>query len=150
MATLRIFPATFSPGDLTILRGTTETCHRLTTVLGHNEPSFQPKDLYSLVLRVLQGFCLVREEVHEHAKAYLHMNREASEKEQRKMIRAFKADRLLVASSVIACAGKLKFPQRYNEFLDHLREVTRLQGREIHDFSTVIMTVLFKEDPLTG
>ncbi|KAL1486997.1 hypothetical protein MTO96_031128 [Rhipicephalus appendiculatus] len=64
------------------------------------------------------------------------------------MFRAFKADRLLIASSVIACAVKIKLPRRYNEFLGHLQNATRLSGKEVHHFSSVIMTVLFKEDPV--
>ncbi|XP_037567064.1 cyclin N-terminal domain-containing protein 1 isoform X1 [Dermacentor silvarum] len=120
----------------------------LLEVIGHNEPSFEPKDLYSMMLRVLQGFYLVRQEVHERALAHLDIDREATEKEQNRMIRAFKADKLLIASSVIASAVKIKFPQRYTEILGYLQDVTRLSGKEVHDFSTVVMAVLFNEDPL--
>ncbi|KAH7960730.1 hypothetical protein HPB49_022600 [Dermacentor silvarum] len=55
-------------------------------IKGHNEPSFEPKDLYSMMLRVLQGFYLVRQEVHERALAHLDIDREATEKEQNRHV----------------------------------------------------------------
>nr|XP_037283997.1 cyclin N-terminal domain-containing protein 1-like [Rhipicephalus microplus] len=120
----------------------------LLEVIGHNEPKFEPKELYAVTLRVMQGFYLVRLEIHKRAKAHLKMDRGANGEEQNRMFRAFKVDRMLIASSVIACAVKIKFPRRYREFLGLLQDATRLSGKEVHQFSSLIMTVLFKEDPV--
>ncbi|KAL1472786.1 hypothetical protein MTO96_039107, partial [Rhipicephalus appendiculatus] len=105
----------------------------------HNEPSFEPKELYSMTLRVMQGFYLVRQEVHERAKAHLDMDREANETEQNRMFRAFKADRLLIASSVIACAVKIKLPRRYNEVRKDAFNISTTLGDRYNTMSHVVM-----------
>ncbi|KAH9377074.1 hypothetical protein HPB48_020130 [Haemaphysalis longicornis] len=123
----------------------------LLDVIGHNDPSFNPRDLYPTTLRLLQGFYVVRHKVYERAFKHLAHDRSASEQEKTRRfsitwgtkgnddrdhdptfmkrhtsgpssssrfsvarIRAFKADQLLLASSVVVSAMKVKRPKRYD------------------------------------
>lgn len=122
----------------------------LLDVIGHNDPSFNPRDLYPTTLRLLQGFYLVRHKVYERALKHLAHDRSASEQEKTRKIRAFKADQLLLASSVVVSAMKVKRPNRYDGFLTHVHKVTRISKEEVHDLSGVILAALFSKDPLSA
>ncbi|XP_077533658.1 cyclin N-terminal domain-containing protein 1-like isoform X2 [Haemaphysalis longicornis] len=122
----------------------------LLDVIGHNDPSFNPRDLYPTTLRLLQGFYVVRHKVYERAFKHLAHDRSASQQEKTRRIRAFKADQLLLASSVVVSAMKVKRPKRYDGFLTHVHKVTRISKEEVHDLSCVIMAALFSKDPLSA
>lgn len=122
----------------------------LLDVIGHNDPSFNPRDLYPTTLRLLQGFYVVRHKVYERAVKHLAHDRSASDQEKKRRIRAFKADQLLLASSVVVSAMKVKKPNCYDGFLTHVHKVTRISKKEVHDLSGVILAALFSEDPLSA
>ncbi|KAL1445012.1 hypothetical protein MTO96_045257 [Rhipicephalus appendiculatus] len=59
------------------------------------------------------------------------------------MLRNQEQSRCLLLDRMISLLDKVEAT-----FLGHLQNATRLSGKEVHHFSSVIMTVLFKEDPL--
>ncbi|KAK8771029.1 hypothetical protein V5799_025727, partial [Amblyomma americanum] len=112
----------------------------------HNESSFEPKDLYPVVLSILQGYYLVRQKVHERAVGLFAVDRTASRDEQRRLTRAFWADQLLLASAVVASAARLRCPQKYKQFIGFLHSATRVSAIEIDTYGRVIVNVLFNKD----
>ncbi|XP_029850877.2 cyclin N-terminal domain-containing protein 1 [Ixodes scapularis] len=117
----------------------------LLDVIGHNDPSFEGEEVYPAAVRVLQGFYLMRIQVYDMALRDLLPDGAACDDRRRRMVRAFKADQLLLASAIILSAVQLTFPCKYKRVLGHMHLVTRLAKRELQSLSSILMAVLSSE-----
>ncbi|CAN7938574.1 unnamed protein product [Ixodes hexagonus] len=117
----------------------------LLDVIGYNDPSFEVEKVYPAALRVLQGFYLMRLQVYDKVLRHLRLDSASSDDQKTRMVRAFKADQLLLASAIVISAVHLTLPCRYKQLLAHVHAVTRLEKREVQDLSSVLMAVLASE-----
>lgn len=130
------------------INGPLDFVELLLDVVSFNDATFRLQEVYPIAVRLLQGFYLVREDVYARAGCLLQYHQlQCNEDQARMAVRTFKSDKLLLASAILVSAVRLIFPTKYQQFLDHVVAVTRLSPKEVGDFTTVILSVLFHEDP---